>query len=239
MQQADTDPGDPDQTVVIGEREPRLRPRGRVVTFEGGEGAGKSTQVVRLASRLRERGLTALVTREPGGSPGAEAIRHILLSGAVEPLGPEVEAILFAAARGDHVDSMIRPALSRGDWVICDRFVDSTRVYQGATGAVEPRLIAALEAISVGPFMPDLTLLLDIPAAEGLNRASERRGLAAIDRFEKDAVDLHERRRTAYLELARAEPSRFAVVDASQPVDSVAEAIWYAVSLRLLDVPAP
>jgi dTMP kinase len=208
-------------------------PRGRFLTFEGGEGAGKSTQVQRLSNRLRERGISVVTTREPGGSPGAEAMRHVLLTGAAEKLGPEAEAMLFAAARADHVDTLIRPALDRNDWVICDRFIDSTRVYQGLTGSVPARLITGLEAISVGATMPDLTLLLDIPIEIGLRRAAERRGLAVIDRFEKDSVDIQERRREGFLALARAEPKRFVVIDAAQDLETVGEAIWYAVKSRL------
>ncbi|MDR3374454.1 MAG: dTMP kinase [Ancalomicrobiaceae bacterium] len=207
--------------------------RGRFVTFEGGEGAGKSTQLTRLADRLRRLGLSVITTREPGGSPGAEALRHVLLSGAAEALGPEAEAILFAAARADHVEALIRPAVASGQWVICDRFIDSTRVYQGITGNVPPRLIAALESISVGTMLPDLTLLLDLPAAEGLKRAAARRGFDTADRFEKDGIDLHESRRDGFLALARSEPDRFAVIDAAQEVETVAEAVWYAVRRRL------
>ncbi len=207
--------------------------RGHFITFEGGEGAGKTTQIARLAQRLRENGLSVVTTREPGGSPGAEAIRHVLLSGAAEQLGPEAEAMLFAAARADHVDSLIRPALQRNDWVLCDRFIDSTRVYQGLTGAVPARIIVALEAISVGDCKPDLTLLLDIPADIGLYRAAQRRGDAAVDRFEKDGSEIQERRREGFLALARGEPSRFAVIDAAQDTETVAEAIWYAVRTRL------
>jgi dTMP kinase len=208
-------------------------PRGKFLTFEGGEGAGKSTQVQRLANRLREHGISVITTREPGGSPGAEAIRHVLLTGAAEKLGPEAEAILFAAARADHVDTLIRPAIERNDWVICDRFIDSTRVYQGLTGSVPARLITGLEAVSVGATKPDLTLLLDIPAETGLRRAAERRGLAAVDRFEKDGIEIQERRRDGFLALARAEPERFVVIDAAQDLDTVSEAIWYAVKRRL------
>jgi dTMP kinase len=207
--------------------------KGRFITFEGGEGAGKSTQVSRLANRLRETGVTVVTTREPGGSPGAEAMRQVLLSGAAEALGADAEAVLFAAARADHVETLIRPALDRGDWVICDRFIDSTRVYQGLTGSVQARLIAGLEAVSVGSTKPELTLLLDIPTDIGLRRASERRGLAVIDRFEKDGVDIQERRRDGFLGLARAEPARFVVIDAAQDMETVAEAIWYAVKKRL------
>jgi dTMP kinase len=207
--------------------------RGKFITFEGGEGAGKSTQVDRLANRLRNAGVSVVTTREPGGSPGAEAMRQVLLSGAVESLGSDAEALLFAAARADHVETLIRPALERRDWVICDRFIDSTRVYQGLTGAVPARLIAGLEAVSVGTTRPDLTLLLDIPTDIGLRRAAERRGLAVVDRFEKDSTDIQERRRDGFLSLARAEPNRFVVIDAAQDIETVAEAIWYAVKARL------
>src|SRR5438128_4789353 len=129
--------------------------RGRFITFEGGEGSGKSTQTKLLAQRLKPFGMAVLLTREPGGSPGAEAIRHVLMSGAAKPLGAEAEALLFAAARDDHVHSTIEPALARGAWVICDRFIDSTRVYQGALGHVDPKLIRALERVTIGDLKPD------------------------------------------------------------------------------------
>jgi dTMP kinase len=209
------------------------RPRGKFITFEGGEGAGKSSQVTRLANRLRENGLSVVTTREPGGSPGAEAIRNVLLTGAAEKLGPAAEALLFAAARADHVDTLIRPALERLEWVICDRFIDSTRVYQGLTGNVPARLIAGLEAVSIGSTRPDLTLLLDVPADIGVRRAAERRGLAIVDRFERDSLDIQERRRDGFLALARAEPARFVVIDAAQDIETVSEAIWYAVKKRM------
>src|SRR5882672_3434868 len=131
--------------------------RGRFITFEGGEGAGKSTHAAMLAQRLRGLGIAVVLTREPGGSPGAEVIRHVLLSGAAKPFGPDAEAILFAAARDDHIRNTIQPALARGRWVICDRFIDSTRVYQGELGQVNPLLIQALERVTVGDLKPDLT----------------------------------------------------------------------------------
>src|SRR5256885_12993428 len=161
--------------------------RGKFITFEGGEGAGKSTQVSTLAQRLQSLGLGVVVSREPGGSVGAEAIRHVLLSGAAKPLGPHAEAILFAAARSDHLRQTIRPALERGQWVISDRFADSTRIYQGVLGNVEARLIARLEKLTVGELGPDVTIILDLPAEEGLGRATKRRGDASIDRFEGEA----------------------------------------------------
>src|ERR1043166_8726105 len=144
--------------------------RGKFITFEGGEGAGKSTQVKNLAARLRKLGIGMVVSREPGGSPGAEVIRHVLLSGAAKALGPHTEAILFSAARADHLRQTIRPALARGQWVISDRFVDSTRIYQGVLGNLDPRLISRLEKVTIGDTMPDLTIILDVPVAQGLER---------------------------------------------------------------------
>src|SRR6187551_974602 len=146
--------------------------RGKFITFEGGEGSGKSTQASMLAQRLKAMGVGVRQTREPGGSPGAEIIRHVILSGAAKPLGPDAEAMLFAAAREDHLSNTIRPALERGQWIICDRFADSTRVYQGVLGHVDARLIKSLERITVGDTRPDITFILDISAEHGLARAS-------------------------------------------------------------------
>ncbi|NJO53727.1 MAG: dTMP kinase [Bacteroidales bacterium] len=210
---------------------PRLR-RGRFVTFEGGEGAGKSTQLVRLADRLADTGYDVITTREPGGSPGAEAIRHVLLSGAAKPFGPAAEAILFGAARADHVASAIEPALAAGKWVLCDRFLDSTRVYQGTLGEVDPRLIRALERVSVGSTRPDLTLVLDVPADVGLARAQGRSGVP--DRFESEDLPFHRNLRDAYRELAEREPNRCVVIDAGRKADEVAVAVWQAVTSRLI-----
>jgi len=207
--------------------------RGKFITFEGGEGTGKSTQAAMLALRLESLGLRVLLTREPGGSPGAEIIRHILLSGAAKPLGPEAEAMLFAAARDDHIRCAILPALEAGHWVICDRFADSTRVYQGALGEVDQRLIKALERVSLGELYPDLTLILDVPVALGLKRAARRRGGANPDRFEAEAIDFHDKLRQAYLALAAAEPERCVVVDAAAPKEKVARQVWKAVNSRL------
>jgi dTMP kinase len=195
------------------------------VTFEGGEGAGKSTQIRILADRLRAAGHEVVVTREPGGSPGAEAVRHVVLSGAAEPFGPEMEAVLFAAARADHIDRTIRPALERGAIVLSDRFVDSSRVYQGVTGGVDRVFMESLERTTVEDMMPDLTLILDIDPEEGLRRASERRGGSQADRFEKEALSLHRRRRKAFLEIAKAEPKRCKVIDASRPTGKIAAEI--------------
>lgn len=207
--------------------------RGKFITFEGGEGAGKSTQVASLAARLRKLGIRVVTTREPGGSPGAEAIRHVLLSGAAQPLGVHAEAILFAAARGDHVQQTIKPALDAGTWVICDRFTDSTRVYQGELGNVDPRLITRLERISVGDTTPDLTIILDLPAELGLARVSKRNGPAGGDRFESEALDFHRKLRQAYREIAERDPKRCAVVDATPDEKVVADAVWAVVNARL------
>ncbi|WP_421700868.1 dTMP kinase [Ancylobacter sp.] len=207
------------------------------MTLEGGEGAGKSTQVLRLLERLRAAGIDAVGTREPGGSTGAEIMRHLILSGAAKPLGPLAEATLFAAARADHLDATIRPALARGVWVVCDRFADSTRVYQGALGNVDPRLIAALEQVTVGETRPDLTLILDLPAEEGLARAAARSGQGA-DRFESEGLAFHCALREAFRALAADEPARCVLIDASGTPEAVEEAIWQAVSTRL-KLPAP
>ncbi|WEX07188.1 dTMP kinase [Chelativorans sp. AA-79] len=205
-------------------------PRGFFITFEGGEGAGKSTQIRLLAEHLRAEGREVVTTREPGGSPGAEAIRHVLLSGAAEPFGPTLEALLFAAARSDHVEQVIRPAMDRGAIVLCDRFVDSSRVYQGVTGGLEPDFMAALERVTVNGVMPDLTIMLDIDPEEGLRRAAERRGEETADRFEKETLDIHRRRREAFLEIAASEPRRCIVIDASSAAEEVAGQIAEAVS---------
>jgi dTMP kinase len=212
--------------------------RGKFITFEGGEGTGKSTQASLLALRLASRGIGVQLTREPGGSPGAEIIRHVLLSGAAKPLGPEAEAMLFAAARDDHVQQTILPALNAGKWVICDRFADSTRVYQGVVGAVDQRFIKALERVSIGDLRPDLTLVLDAPAELGMKRAGGRRRGANPDRFEAENIDFHEKLRRAYLDLAAAEKERCVVVDAKAPKKVVAKRIWEAVTSRLEPAPA-
>ena len=208
--------------------------RGRFVTFEGGEGSGKSTHAKLLAERLSAAGIAVVRTREPGGSPGAEIIRHILLSGIAKPLGAETEAMLFAAARDDHVRSIIRPALLEGKWVICDRFIDSTRVYQGALGKVDDKLIRGLERVTVGPAMPDLTFVLDVPASVGLARATRRRAGGAADRYESEAVEFHESLRMAYRALAEAEPHRIVLIDGRPPREVVAARIWDIVEQRLI-----
>ena len=207
---------------------------GRFITLEGGEGAGKSTQVARLAERLRACGLETVTTREPGGSPLAEDYRRIILSGAVAPLGAAAEAIMFSAARIDHVATTIAPALRRGAWVVCDRFADSTRAYQGALGNLDPRFIRELERATLGPLKPDLTLVLDLPAEVGLRRAARRRGAdETTDRFEAEGLEFHRGLRQTFLDIAADEPTRCAVVDATQPPDDVAAAIWRVVEERL------
>jgi dTMP kinase len=213
--------------------------RGRFITFEGGEGSGKSTQVAALVKRLTTLGLGVMATREPGGSLGAEAVRHVLLSGAAKPLGAHAEAILFAAARDDHVSQTIRPALERGKWVVSDRFADSTRVYQGVLSNVDARVIARLERLTVGDTRPDLTFVLDVPAEIGLERAARRRGNGAGDRFEAEALDFHKKLREAYLDLAAREPERCAVIDASAAPDAVTDAVWAVVNARLHPAEAP
>ena len=207
--------------------------RGKFITFEGGEGTGKSTQAGMLAQRLETYGLAVQLTREPGGSLGAEIIRHVLLTGAAKPLGADVEAMLFAAARDDHVQCTILPALRSGKWVVCDRFADSTRVYQGILGQVDQKLINVLERVSVGELSPDLTVILDLPVQVGLERAKQRRGSARVDRFEGEGVEFHQKLRDAYLDIAAHEPDRCVVIDTTASKDIVADAIWQAVESRL------
>src|SRR6478672_13320022 len=204
---------------------------GKFITLEGGEGAGKSTQASLLAERLKAAGRTVLVTREPGGSPKAERIREALLSGKVKQLGPLAEAVLFSVARQDHVDSVIGDALARGPWVVCDRFLDSTRAYQGVTGGVPAPVISALERLTLHGLMPNLTIVLDIPVEEGLARMARRRG--APDRFESQDFGQPERIRKAFLDIAEEEPARCVLIDARKPEALVAEDVWEAVAERL------
>ncbi len=204
---------------------------GRLITFEGGEGAGKSTQVSILVERLRNAGRHAIATREPGGSPAAEDIRETLLSGKVKQFGPFAEALLFSIARQDHIDTVISDALARGQWVVCDRFLNSTRAYQGATGGVPAPVISALERLTLHGVMPNLTIVLDIPVEEGLARMARRRG--APDRFESQDISQHERIRKAFLDIAEEESGRCVVIDARKPEALVAEDVWEAVAERL------
>jgi dTMP kinase len=208
--------------------------RGRFITFEGGEGAGKSTQVERLVSRLEERGIDVVATREPGGSPKAEALRDVLLSGGAARFGAAGEAILFSAARIDHVDNTIAPALARGAWVVSDRFADSTRAYQGTLGKLDSGFIRELERIAIANARPDLTIFLDIPSEAGLLRVSRRRNGEPADRFEAEGIEFHAKLRKAFLDIAAAEPERCVVVNALAPEDEVSAAIWDEVERRLL-----
>jgi dTMP kinase len=206
--------------------------RGRFITFEGGEGSGKSTQIKTLAERLKATKLRTLVTREPGGSPGAEIIRHLVLSGMGKLLGPEAETLLFAAARDDHVRTMIKPALNQGIWVLCDRFADSTRVYQGRLGNVAPSVLNAMERVTIGDLKPDLTIILDVPVEIGMQRAAKRRGSAAPDRFEAEDVKFHQELRDAYRQIAAAEPQRCVLIDTTAEPATVAANIWAALRDR-------
>jgi len=206
---------------------------GKFITFEGGEGTGKSTQAALLAKKLAGLGIGILLTREPGGSPGAEIIRHILLSGTAKRLGPHAEALLFAAARADHLETLIEPALRSGKWVICDRFVDSTRVYQGIVGHAGLPFIKGLEKLTVGTSMPDLTFILDLPAETGLARAHARRGDAAPDRFETEDLAYHQALNAAFRAMAGEEPLRCVLIDAGRPQDHIAAEIWQTVCKRL------
>ncbi len=205
--------------------------RGLLITFEGGEGAGKSTQAARLAPRIAALGREVVTTREPGGSSGAEAIRGLLVQGDADRWSPMTETLLMYAARRDHIERVIEPALVRGAVVICDRFADSTRAYQGAGGGASDGLIAALEAHVLGAARPDLTLIFDLPVETGLARAAKRAG--AETRFEAKGVEFHSRLRQAFLAIARAEPERCVVIDAAADVDAVSGAVWTAVAGRL------
>lgn len=216
----------------------RAAGRGRFITFEGGEGSGKSTQIKKLAERLESVRLHTIVTREPGGSPGAEVIRHLVLSGMGKLLGAEAETLLFAAARDDHVRTVIAPALNQGTWVLCDRFFDSTRAYQGRLGHVSVGLLNALQRVTIGDLKPDLTIILDVPAEIGVKRAAVRRGTGAPDRFEAEDLKFHQELREAYREIAAAEPERCVLIDATADISAVAANVWTALRDRLLVSPA-
>jgi dTMP kinase len=204
--------------------------QGVFISFEGGEGAGKSTQIRRLADRLSAGGRDVVVTREPGGSPGAEAIRDLLVNGSADRWSPVTESLLMYAARRDHIERVIRPGLARGAIVLCDRYADSTRVYQGAGGDAPAGLIAALEEHVLDGTIPVLTLILDLPAQVGLQRAETRGGAA---RFESKGLAFHERLRAGYLEIARREPERCVVINADAALDAVTAAISGVIVQRL------
>ncbi len=225
---------------------------GRFITLEGGEGAGKSTQLRRLAAALEAQGISCLTTREPGGSPGAEEIRRLLVQGDPDKWGPIPETFLLFAARADHVERTIKPALAMDRYVICDRFTDSTYAYQGVGRDLERETIRRIEAIAIGDFRPDITLLLDIPPEIGLSRTTTRAtplfdpamkdpdsnearialGRRKEARFERFGKAFHERLRQAFLDIAKRSPDRCFVIDASQSEDEVAANIWAAVSKR-------
>ena len=190
-----------------------MRP-GRFISLEGGEGAGKSTQAKRLAAALGERGIETLVTREPGGSEGAEAIRSLLMQGEVTRWSPHGEALLFAAARADHVEKRINPAISAGAWVICDRFIESSRAYQGLAGGIDDAAILALHGFGSRGLLPDRTFVLDVPLDEGAARATGRDG-AAADRFAARGADFHTQVADAFRRFAAAEPDRIRLIDAT------------------------
>jgi dTMP kinase len=202
----------------------------RFITLEGGEGAGKSTHAARLAQTLSGYGIEAIVTREPGGSPGAEEIRKLLVEGEPGRWEAPVETLLMFAARADHLARTIRPALDGGKWVVCDRFTDSTFAYQGAGRGVNHRVIEQIESVSIGSFRPDLTIILDVPAWEASNRIGSRDH--AENRFEKFHPDFHERLRAYFQDLARREPARCVLIDSNAAPDEVAQKIWSAVAAR-------
>jgi dTMP kinase len=211
--------------------------RGRFITFEGGEGAGKSTQVLKLRDRLVERGIDVIVTREPGGTPGAEAIRALLVKGDTGRWEPISEALLHFAARTEHVKKIIQPALGAGTWVICDRFADSTMAYQGYGQGLGPEVIKRLYDITLGSLKPDLTFMLDLPEGMGLARAAGRDVTTALggqeDRYERMGTPFHARLRQAFLDIAAAEPKRCQVLDSSADKQEVARQIWATVTARL------
>ena len=204
--------------------------RGRLITLEGGDGAGKTVQTGRLCAALEERGIETLATREPGGSAGAEEIRRLLVNGPVERWEPLTEAMLHAAARRDHLLHTIEPALGRGLWVVSDRFVDSMVVYQGYGQGADLAVLERLTALSLGDFRPDLTVMLDIPVAEGLRRAGAR---APSSRYERMDEGFHERVRAGFIARARADTTRCAVVDAAAAPETVGRAILEVVAARL------
>lgn len=205
--------------------------QGRFITLEGGEGAGKSTQIGRLSAWLEQRGHAVKQTREPGGAPGAEMIRKLLVEGPVERWDGTTEALLHFAARRDHLRSTVWPELKKGSWVVSDRFADSTMAYQGYGHGADRAMLGALYGIAVGDFRPDLTLILDLPVDVGLARAAARRGTET--RYESLPVGFHERVRAGFLDIAAADPERCVVIDATQDIDSIAAAISDAVSKKL------
>jgi dTMP kinase len=204
---------------------------GRFITLEGGEGAGKSTQIARLKTWLEARAKFVVATREPGGSSGAEMIRKLLVEGPIERWDGTTEALLHFAARRDHLRSTVWPALKQGAWVVSDRFADSTRAYQGFGHGLDLAMLDRLYAVAVGDFRPDLTLILDLPAETGLKRAAARRGTET--RYEGLPRAFHDRVREGFLEIARTDAKRCAVIDATMDIDAMAAAIAAVVTERL------
>ncbi len=208
--------------------------RGRFIAFEGGEGAGKSTQVKGLVAHLRACGLEVVQTREPGGSPGAEALRDLLVRGDAARWSPISETLMMYAARADHLEKIIRPALDRGAWVVCDRFADSSRAYQGAGGGVAPAFIEQIDAVVVGDTQPDLVLVMDMPVEAGLKRAHSRGD--SENRFESKGLAFHERLRQGFLNRAAKVPDRYRVIDADQTIEALRTEIWTLVSAQFPDL---
>ncbi len=207
---------------------------GIFISFEGGEGAGKSTQIQRLSDHLASNGIDVIATREPGGSQGAELVREVLLSGAARDYGVTAEAVLFAAARADHIDTLIKPALDEGKWVLCDRFADSSRVYQSESG-VPAQTVETLQQVAIAGHNPDMTLLINVTPEVGLARVSKRSAPIEFDgpdRFETDTLETHRRRQQLFLQMAKKEPERIVVIDGDQSQDKVTEDIWQAVQHR-------
>ncbi len=205
---------------------------GIFITLEGGEGAGKSTQAGRMAERLESLGYAVTRTREPGGSPNAEEIRNLLVNGAPDRWTSTAETLLNYAARDSHLNETIRPALERGEIVICDRFMDSTRAYQGTAGGTDPDLIKTLEEAVIRKTMPDLTLVFDLDPTLGLGRTTKR-AQAGEDRFENKPLEFHEKLREAFLDLVKTEPERCVLINAEQDIDKVFDDIWSVVEPRL------
>ena len=206
--------------------------RGKFITFEGGEGTGKSTQAKRLALTLQERGHRVVLTREPGGSEGAEEIRKLLVEGLPERWSPISETLLFLAARTDHVTKLILPELQEGAWVVCDRFSDSTLAYQGVARGLGLDAVREMQAIALEGFRPDLTIILDMPAESGLLRAHTR-GLAHGTRYERFGTQFHQKLRRAFIDIASSEPERCVLLNGDRSQDEVAADIWQTVKDKL------
>lgn len=205
--------------------------RGKFITFEGGEGSGKSTQASHLVSYLGGQGIETVLTREPGGVPFAEKLRDLILS--KKPVSPNTEFLMFAAARSEHIAGLIEPVLSLGQWVVCDRYIDSTRVYQGKLAGIEPDLIAAVEKYTVGPVYPDLTFILDVNPRVGMARAQAR---GELSRYDSASDSAHDSIRQGFLDIAAAEPGRCVVVDGSEEETEIARQIVSVVARRLLQL---